>query len=151
MSDQIIELNVGGFFYTTTVTSLLSEPESYFTSNHNAFSDSFDLPKDSQGRVFIDRDGKLFNYIMEFLRTKTVLLPEEFAEKSRLRFEAEFYKLPNMVRLLTNQEGMNSCDNKREDSYEGLAEKSKDISLSPNLNSMRQMKGYVVLGYRGKT
>ena len=36
------------------------------------------LLNDSKGRVFIDRDGVLFRYILDFLRNGRLILPDKF-------------------------------------------------------------------------
>ena len=40
------------------------------------------LSHDSKGRVFIDRDGVLFRYILDFLRNGVTVLPENFQVRS---------------------------------------------------------------------
>ena len=41
----------------------------------------------ANGTVFIDRDGELFAYILDYLRSGKLLLPENFRELARLREE----------------------------------------------------------------
>jgi len=41
------------------------------------FSGRFENQKNDEGRIFIDRDGKLFEYILEFLRNDEWDLPED--------------------------------------------------------------------------
>lgn len=94
----VVELNVGGVFYTTALTTLTRDPNStlshYFTEAPP--------PKDAKGKYFIDRDGVLFRYVLDFLRNGSLVLPESFREKERLRQEATFYGLPGMVKAVTN-------------------------------------------------
>ena len=40
--------------------------------------DSDSLLRDSKGRIFIDRDGVLFRFILDFLRNGTLILPDNF-------------------------------------------------------------------------
>ena len=40
--------------------------------------ESDSLLRDSKGRVFIDRDGVLFRFILDFLRNGTLILPDNF-------------------------------------------------------------------------
>ena len=40
--------------------------------------------RDAQGRIFIDRDGGLFRFVLDFLRDGEIVLPENFRERSRL-------------------------------------------------------------------
>jgi hypothetical protein len=58
------------------------------------------IPKDSKGKVFIDRDGVLFRYVLDYLRNQNIVLPENFHEKARLRAEAEFFQLEGLLRAL---------------------------------------------------
>lgn len=94
----IIELNVGGVHYTTTLKTLINEPDSKLTE---IFSGSTtNVEKDAKGRIFLDRDGVLFRYILDYLRDGAIALPEGFREKERLRKEAESLKLSGMVKNL---------------------------------------------------
>lgn len=97
---SIIELNIGGVLYTTTLETLTSQPESqlysYFTGREH-------IVQDSKGRYFLDRDGVLFRYVLDFLRDGTVILPECFRERERLRREAEKYVLPGLVEAISSE------------------------------------------------
>jgi BTB/POZ domain-containing protein KCTD8/12/16 len=101
---DVVELNVGGVTYATTLGTLQqAEPESQLAiiSTMNAAEIRTIFGRDSKNRIFIDRDGVLFRYILDYLRNKKLSLPENFAERDRLRVEAEFYRLNNMSRALT--------------------------------------------------
>lgn len=98
---QIIELNVGGSYYTTTLATLLYDPDSLLT---NMFTGNNRVAKDSRGRYFIDRDGVLFRYILDFLRNDDLTLPKDFEEMDRLLVEAEYFKLKSLIRCLTVKE-----------------------------------------------
>jgi hypothetical protein len=69
MSNSIIHLNIGGHFFSTTFSTLTqrigSEPENVFTQ---IFQNQFVIEKDQEGRIFFDRDGEYFNYILNYLR-----------------------------------------------------------------------------------
>lgn len=62
---SIINLNVGGTHFTTRLSTLLSRSESMLCA---MFSGSCPIDRDSDGRYFIDRDGKYFSYILNYLR-----------------------------------------------------------------------------------
>lgn len=47
---------------------------------------------------FIDRDGKLFRYILSYLRSARLLLPENFSEFDQLLEEARYYDLHGLVK-----------------------------------------------------
>lgn len=97
---SIIDLNVGGVSYTTTLKTLTSQSGSYL---HSVFAGKERLPKDAKNRYFLDRDGILFRYILDFLRDGNVLLPECFRERERLRSEAEKLSLHGLVEAICNE------------------------------------------------
>jgi len=97
MSDfpLLVELNVGGVYYTTSLSTLTKESNSHLAS---LFSGQHPPPpKDAKGKYFIDRDGVLFRYVLDYLRSNSLVLPESFRERDRLVQEANYYQLPNLV------------------------------------------------------
>lgn len=95
--NEIIELNVGGFNYTTSRTTILSYPDSMLS---RMISGQIPTAKDANQRLFIDRDGPIFRYILNFLRDKTLNMPENFNEYAQLRQEADFYQIEPIVTYL---------------------------------------------------
>eukprot|EP01133_Synstelium_polycarpum_P010215 gene10215-11901_t len=87
---ELVLLNVGGYKYTTTKQTLRSYADSYLGV---MFSGRFPLQKDKKGRVFIDRDGDLFKYILSFLRSGSdnVGLPSNISQ-SDSRFKQIIYE-----------------------------------------------------------
>ncbi|KAM6978050.1 BTB/POZ domain-containing protein KCTD16a isoform 2-T2 [Aplochiton taeniatus] len=104
-SSDVIELNVGGQVYYTRHVTLTSVPDSLlgklFTAKKGS---SNDLVRDLRGRYFIDRDGFLFRYVLDYLRDKQVVLPDHFPEKGRLKREAEYFQLPELAKHLSSSE-----------------------------------------------
>lgn len=96
-----VTLNVGGLKFTTTVTTLKNAP---FPSLFNAmFSGRHTLKKDSTGCFFIDRDGRYFHDILNFLRDGRFNYPpdgKDYKYLVELRAEAEFYGLLGLVALI---------------------------------------------------
>ena len=97
---RCIELNVGGVRYTTSSTTLLSEPSSYF-----ACLLSGDWEDAARPEVFVDRDGELFKYILRFLRASPegkgqLVKSLSAADRVALLEEAQFFQLSNLVRVL---------------------------------------------------
>lgn len=56
---------------------------------------------DREGNVFIDRDGKMFEYILGFLRTKELCLPSNFCDFESLTTEVNYYDIPSLSSCLT--------------------------------------------------
>lgn len=94
----VIELNIGGVHYTTTVETLISEKDSKL--NYMFGENLSNMTRDAKGRVFVDRDGVLFRYVLDYLRDEAIALPEGFRERGRLRKEAEYFKLAGMLRYM---------------------------------------------------
>ncbi|XP_022253068.1 BTB/POZ domain-containing protein KCTD12-like [Limulus polyphemus] len=93
---SVVELNVGGVFYTTSLSTLTKEPTSLLGQMFTG-KGSKTVMRDSKGKFFIDRDGVIFRYILDYLRNLKVILPENFHERDRLKQEAEYFHLPAMV------------------------------------------------------
>lgn len=169
---EVVELNVGGQVYVTKHSTLLSVPDSTLA---NMFSPSSprggarrrgELPRDSRARFFIDRDGFLFRYVLDYLRDKQLALPEHFPEKERLLREAEYFQLTDLVKLLslkvTKQNSLNDegCQSDLEDN---VSQSSSDALLmrgaaaaapaGPGAHSgcsaQDKRSGFLTLGYRG--
>ena len=110
MSDEaptVVELNVGGIHYATTSTTLnryrdsrlpelLTSPDDVGRRSSDGASPLV-VGTDARGRVFVDRDGELFRYVLDYARTGTVVLPDGFRHRRRLLVEAEFFRLSGMA------------------------------------------------------
>ncbi|KAM6446470.1 BTB/POZ domain-containing protein KCTD12 [Liasis olivaceus] len=96
---EIVELNVGGQVYVTRRGTVLSVRGSLLWRLFSQ-QEAAELPRDAKGRFFLDRDGFLFRYILDYLRDQELVLPEGFPERNRLRREAEYFQLPELVRRL---------------------------------------------------
>ncbi|XP_060692598.1 BTB/POZ domain-containing protein KCTD16b [Hemiscyllium ocellatum] len=147
---EVVELNVGGQVYFTRLSTLTSLPNSVLGRmfGHKRNSAGPELARDNRGRFFIDRDGFLFRYILDYLRDRAVVLPELFPEKMRLRREAEFFQLPELVRMLSPEEGQSP--GLEEPSHSDLDELSQGSDL-PRAGSQaaERRAGFITLGYRG--
>ncbi|XP_069028932.1 BTB/POZ domain-containing protein kctd15-like [Embiotoca jacksoni] len=93
-----VHIDVGGHMYTSSLATLTKFPESRIG---RLFSGTEPIVLDSlKQHYFIDRDGDIFRYILSFLRTCKLLLPDDFQEFPQLYEEARFYQLTPMVREL---------------------------------------------------
>ncbi|XP_048397223.1 putative potassium channel regulatory protein [Stegostoma tigrinum] len=94
---EIVFLNVGGMKFTTFVATLKKYQDSKLARVLDGGDPDFRVVN---GQLFVDRDGSLFKYILDFLRTRQVTLPPGFSDHDRLVREADFYDLPSLVDLL---------------------------------------------------
>ncbi|XP_034414353.1 BTB/POZ domain-containing protein KCTD21-like [Cyclopterus lumpus] len=85
-----VSLNVGGEVYTTTLDTLTRCPDSMLGA---MFTGQIPVLRDNGGNVFIDRDGKVFRYILNYLRSSSLDLPDGFSELALLRREADFFQI----------------------------------------------------------
>ncbi|XP_012672144.2 BTB/POZ domain-containing protein KCTD6 [Clupea harengus] len=99
MMTKPVTLNVGGHLYTTTMSTLQRYPDSMLGA---MFCGDLPTTRDSQGNYFIDRDGTLFHYILNFLRTSELTLPIDFMKTDLLHKEADFYQIEPLIQCLNN-------------------------------------------------
>ena len=61
------------------------------------FSGRFETKLGDDGAYFIDRDGTHFRYILNYLRTGRLLLPDDELIREELLEEAEFYQIEGLI------------------------------------------------------
>ncbi|KAE9552018.1 hypothetical protein FO519_004781 [Halicephalobus sp. NKZ332] len=138
---EIVQLNIGGTGYTTTMRTLSREPESFFPQLFAG--DGLDryshvASKMADGSIFVDRDGELFVYILDYLRSGKLILPDNFKETARLREEVLFYQLEGLSQLLTP--------------YYNLKYPTKALTVNGGsvvTNAIGESGGFITIGYRG--
>ncbi|XP_053258675.1 BTB/POZ domain-containing protein KCTD8 [Podarcis raffonei] len=154
---EVVELNVGGQVYVTKHATLLSVPDStlarMFSPRRSA---PRELPRDSRARFFIDRDGFLFRYVLDYLRDKQLALPEHFPEKERLLREAEYFQLAELVKLLSPKVAKQSSLNDegcQSDLEEANSPGSGELLVAQHQQQQRsageKRAGFITVGYRG--
>ncbi|GJQ67349.1 hypothetical protein Trydic_g19492 [Trypoxylus dichotomus] len=84
---EYVKLNVGGCLYYTTIGTLTKHD----TMLRAMFSGRMEVLSDSDGWILIDRSGKHFGTILNFLRDGTVTLPETSKDLAELLAEAKYY------------------------------------------------------------
>ena len=96
MADSIIRLNVGGVSYDTTKSTLCRVP--------SMLESMFNGPFESKlidGRYFIDRNGQLFQHILDYLRDgESWDVPSDLDLCRSLLREARFFCLAPLIELL---------------------------------------------------
>jgi len=85
---EIIELRVGQIVYHVTAKTLLKHRDSYFYAMLNS---------EATGERFIDRDGSLFKYVLEYLRYGKVSSTLTNSQAEKLKLDSVFYNLPGLV------------------------------------------------------
>ncbi|XP_069780864.1 BTB/POZ domain-containing protein KCTD8-like isoform X5 [Narcine bancroftii] len=149
---EVVELNVGGQVYVTKHHTLVSVSDSLLA---NLFSKNNDkvLPRDNRGRYFLDRDGFLFRYILDYLRDKQLVLPEHFPEKERLLREAEHFQLGDLTRVLAPKVMVKQGSVADEAAQSDIEENSQGAELvskaGPYSVPADKKSGFITIGYRG--
>ncbi|RVE64224.1 hypothetical protein OJAV_G00144390 [Oryzias javanicus] len=84
---EVISLNVGGTYFTTRLSTLRRYEDTMLAA---MFSGRHYIPRDAEGRFFIDRDGAYFGDILNFLREGELPLRDRVRAVYR---EAQYYSI----------------------------------------------------------
>jgi hypothetical protein len=84
---DLVYLNIGGTKFVTTSATLEKDGPNFFTA---LLSNKFSNLKDRDGNYFIDRPGKYFKPLLNYLTTGNIDIPKEIPQKL-IASEAEFY------------------------------------------------------------
>ena len=90
----VVKLNVGGHYFTTSLQTLTKDPNSMLGT---MFSGKYDTRAGEDSAVFIDRDGTHFRFILNFLRTGKLTLPEGATALAEFKEEADFYQIQGIL------------------------------------------------------
>lgn len=90
---EYIKVNVGGSLHYTTLDTL----QKHDTMLRAMFSGRMEVVTDSEGWILIDRCGKHFGTILNFLRDGSVPLPESSKEVAELLAEAKYYCISKLA------------------------------------------------------
>lgn len=99
-----VTLNVGGTLYSTTLETLTRFPDSMLGAMFKAGTPIPPNLNPQGGHYFIDRDGKAFRHILNFLRLGRLDLPLGYGETALLRAEADFYQIRPLLDALQELE-----------------------------------------------
>lgn len=131
-SNEIIEFNVGGSFYTSSRTTITSYPDSMLC---RLVSGSLPSATDNKSKIFIDRDGPLFRYILNYLRDKRLNLPDNFSEYAQLRQEADFYQIEPIIQYLDSLFGKKLKNNTLSSSLTSLNSTASETNIKSDITS----------------
>ena len=95
-----IVLNVGGIKYETTASTLKNYDNSFFVK---MFSGNFSLEPSKDGSYFIDRSGKYFEYILDYLRNGIVNIQptnDQYFILQHLFAESNYYGIEPLVKSI---------------------------------------------------
>ncbi|KAM3868766.1 BTB/POZ domain-containing protein KCTD7 [Diretmus argenteus] len=95
---EVIPLNVGGTYFTTRLSTLRRYEDTMLAA---MFSGRHYIPRDGEGRFFIDRDGAYFGDILNFLREG------ELPHRDRVRAvhrEAQYYAIGPLLDSLEDSQ-----------------------------------------------
>jgi hypothetical protein len=111
-----ITLDIGGTLFSTTLETLVSEKDTFFTA---MFSEEFNTQPDKDGHYFIDRSPLMFPYILDYLRNPLSLPDLEKIKNDKLlkRFEdeVEFYHISSIKTAKSSNGVCNSLKDLTED------------------------------------
>uniref|UniRef100_A0AAR2J2X9 BTB domain-containing protein n=1 Tax=Pygocentrus nattereri TaxID=42514 RepID=A0AAR2J2X9_PYGNA len=92
-----VHIDVGGHMYTSSLATLTKYPDSRIS---RLFNGTEPIVLDSlKQHYFIDRDGEIFRYILSFLRTCKLLLPDDFKVQNKVNYnpgKRGYYQLTPM-------------------------------------------------------
>ncbi|XP_067882680.1 LOW QUALITY PROTEIN: BTB/POZ domain-containing adapter for CUL3-mediated RhoA degradation protein 1-like [Heterodontus francisci] len=92
-SSKYVKLNVGGCLHYTTVQTLSKQD----TALQAMFSGNAEVLTDHEGWIVVDRCGKHFGTLLNYLRDGSVPLPEGVREMEELMLEAKYYLVQGLV------------------------------------------------------
>ncbi|XP_053212231.1 BTB/POZ domain-containing adapter for CUL3-mediated RhoA degradation protein 3-like isoform X1 [Panonychus citri] len=90
---QFVKLNVGGFLFQTTIATL-TKVDCMF---RGMFSGGFEVQKDPEGWILIDRNGKHFQKILDFLEKPPKTLSLNDKEIEELMTESIYYSMEKLT------------------------------------------------------
>ncbi len=93
-----VHIDVGGCIYTSSLETLTKFPESRISKMFNG---TIPIVLDTlKQHYFIDRDGKTFRHILNYMRTNRLVLPDNFNNFDSLMDEAKYYELEPLIKLI---------------------------------------------------
>jgi hypothetical protein len=100
---NIVRLNVGGVSFATTLDTLSSPCAGTLAAWFTTPGMQPTLV-DDEGRLFVDRDGRHFGKILNYLRDGSTVIPMRREDRAELRKECEYYNITGLLEALDSYE-----------------------------------------------
>ncbi|CAM9136807.1 unnamed protein product [Heterosigma akashiwo] len=126
----MIKLNVGGVRFITSKLTIEKDPCSMLARMF-AEDSVFTNPKDEEGYTFIDRDGRRFHHVLNYLRSGYVPAFEEKWRYDEILEEADFFALEDLKEYVSKR--MEELSNKKR--WEGSSTRPCTIIFTPDSNN----------------
>jgi hypothetical protein len=157
-----VVLDIGGYRYTTSVQNLRRLPGTFFDAY---FSGRYTMDRSEDGSIFIDRDGKHFGQVLEYLRDGVVSVSEQDASEldvSELRWlkrEFGFYCIelsadPQEVAFAVggaNSDGILLASVERYDASSGVWREVAPMATARTYPGLCELSGGVIYAIGGKS
>ena len=89
----MICLNVGGRKFTTTAKTLQRIPGSYLDK---LVKGEVPISKDQEGNIFLDQNGSVFEYVLDYLRDGEIIYPDNDKQKQKQNGKYNVNKTPQI-------------------------------------------------------
>ena len=138
MASAVVQLNVGGRLFTTTLQTLTSHAGSYFAKRFTGDFNSTTLP---DGAHFIDRDPQQFSAVLEYMRNGYCPLPVLKEDRLKLYIEADFYGLESLKAFIGGE---------ALEMYSTILQRSSAAALDPEMKQAVNSLRYYAYGNIGE-
>lgn len=102
MSSRIVYFNVGGIRFATSISTIMKYPDSMLATMIEQEQEKIMIQNKED--LFIDRDGDVFKYILDYLRNdKAIILPSDNITLNRLLLEVDFFQLSELKKLVQSK------------------------------------------------
>ncbi|CAI4231450.1 unnamed protein product [Auanema sp. JU1783] len=147
MNPPTIILDVGGVLYKTRISTLCSA-DGYF---RDLFRRDWHNELDENKNLFIDRDGEVFNIILNFLRDGfSSPLPNDDYTLMCLLQEARYYRLSDLMKLVERKLSYDDLPLK-EKNKKPLKTKQRDTLLKKTEKNKKEKKKVTTSSYEGRS
>ena len=155
----MITLNVGGTRYTTTTTTLRGGSDADVGAGKGGsgtffdtlLSGRFQVARDADGAIFIDRDGRRFRHVLNFLRAGSLHVTEADPLEAKLVYEeileeAQFFGLERLVaelecRIANIKRAVENAPDEHDVLLEKMALLLKEQRKTPMTSSAKRYRG----------